>query len=1123
MGVLHCRVYNHSTHRNRRVRQLSISIWRLAGLGLALVVSAASATAELRFSTLTMEQGLSANSITAIAEDRWGFVWVGTQHGLNRFDGLQFKIFRGGEPGPHRLLEAYVNVLLVDPEDQLWVGTFGGGLARFDPYHGVFHNYLHEPGDADSLANNDVRALHLGPDGTLWIGTRGGGLHRMDRRSERIERMHLTADASMSVESGNGHPRIDHITALAGDGQGGLWLGTQGWGVLHFDPDSGRIRRLADAGAGSPALADGISALQVDASGALWIGTRRSGLLRRESNAPPTSASAPELRRYQHDPADPASLPHNAVNALRADENVAADGGVWIATARGLAQYRAERDDFLNHRAEADDPLALPHHEATAVLTDGSGMLWVGTVGNGLARQIRPSRRFVVHMHRPSEPGSLSPGGVWSVLEDSRGALWVGTARSGLQVLQPGAKGFETHRSGPAPDSLSDDDVRALIEDDDGRLWVGTRHGLNVLDPCCQPISFKRYSNDPAQPESLSHDYVRSLLRARDGTVWIGTYGGGLNRYQPDSDSFEAFRHDPQNPHSLSDDRIYRVLEADDGALWVGTHGGGLNRFEPDSGRATRYRHDAQQPDSLAGDRVLSLWQDQRGQIWVGTSRGLDRFDQGRFVHNYGLPNDVILGLAADAGGALWMSTSAGLLRFEPERGALRQYLLRDQLRNPGFAGGAVAIGASGRLYFGSVDGVVVIDPGIEEEPEHQVLPILTDFLAFNRPMQVAAMDPLSPLQRPIEFSEQLELPHTQHMIGIAFAALRSSDPLRTQFAFRLEGLDHDWIPAAPQQRTATYTNLAPGKYRFRLRVSDVEGVWLPQEAQLDIVILPPLWRTAWAHALYALLASALLAYVWRLRRLRKLHRRQALIALRRSNEELDARVAERTRELAEANALLEDVSHTDPLTGLRNRRYLGMQIPKDLALHARQLNRDGPGHAIVFAIVDVDFFKRINDDHGHAVGDQVLQQIAAVLLRLVRSGDYVVRWGGEEFLLVFRTTLADQLPPLGERICRTVAAEAFDIGGQHSLFITCSIGLVEYPAACDAQRVMSWEQLIELADRALYAVKRRGRNGWAFYRPAPTLEVSRLLELLRADETEFANSGEIELVSGTEGTVARG
>jgi ligand-binding sensor domain-containing protein/signal transduction histidine kinase len=818
----------------------------------------------LRFETISHEQGLSENTVKAIVEDHDGFLWFGTERGLNRFDGLEFKVFGAGSETGAELSEDHINTLLVDRNGLLWIGTFGGGLSRFDPHTVQFRNFLHDPKAARSLRSNDISVIWQDSNGALWIGTRGGGLERLDPASDALSAIRLG-------EGSNADP--EQIAAIAGDGAQGAWIGTLGAGLLHVNLAG---QRVAGAERWAATLGNDITALLLDSYNVLWIGTRGNGLARLSPEG--------DLRAFRHDAHDADSLAHDTVNQLYEDSQ----HRLWVATAQGLDQFNAENGKFVHNRHDPSDASTLPYNDVFSVQQDSLGTLWVGTGGGGAARHVPPASQFALLEHDPADPHGPNAGGVWSILEDSSGTVWIGTLDGGLQVMQPGARHYDVYcaADGACP-VLSDNDIRGLAEDKSGALWIGTRHGLNLLDRHTGHV--RQFRHDAAVPTSLGNDYIRPLLVDADAALWVGTYGGGLDRYDRNRDAFDHYRHDPADALSLSDDRVYCLLLDPHGPLWVGTHGGGLNRLDTTTGKFVRYAHDPRDSGSLANDRVLALLADRNGNIWIGTGGGLDRFDPAtaHFLHQQALRRNLIYAIAEDEAGQLWMSTDDGIVRFDPTSSSVQRYPMRELWGNSEFNGGAGYRGRSGHVYFGGVSGVVMVTPHASTDPLDRATPVLTDFMLFNRSVNTTALDPASPLQQPIEFAPRIVLSYRDNVFGFAFAALHATHPERRIFSYRLEGFDDRWLETRANKREATYTSVPAGDYVFRVRTTDAEGAWLPREASVALTIRPAPWKSTAAYIGYAALATSLIAYwAWQRQR-RRAVKRQAQLALRKSEERL--------------------------------------------------------------------------------------------------------------------------------------------------------------------------------------------------------------------------------------------
>lgn len=497
---------------------------------------------------------------------------------------------------------------------------------------------------------------------------------------------------------------------------------------------------------------------------------------------------------------------------------------------------------------------------------------------------------------------------------------------------------------------------------------------------------------------------------------------------------------------------------------------------------------------------LLLLWQD--GQ-W-------HRLDEGS-----GLPPGTPYQILEHAG-FLWVSSMHGVYQLPVEdlaafaggrtdRVAARMLLNERGMPNGGErglccngSGAAEGFLEDGTLWLPTRDGVLALD--IDAISRNPVPPDV-----HVRRLQVGGQTRLPTSGAPVVLAAE------ERDLSLSFDVLSYQDPRSNGARDRLVGYDQQWHAAAPMAREARYTNLPPGNYVFEVQGSNNADVWAPAKATLEFSIEPFFHETVTFRVLLGVLGLLLIHAGYRYQRHRYRVRKAELVAL------VDARTAE----LARSNQQLEQASLTDPLTGLRNRRYLARQVPADLDYYRRQLTIPPSTDAVVvFAMLDVDHFKQVNDVHGHAAGDRVLEEMARRLQAMVRSGDYVVRWGGEEFLMVFRPMPGSQVVQLGARLVAAVSGAAFDIGEGRSIGLTASVGLSEYPLfQTPAGQPLGWEAMAELADQALYRVKRSGRDGWALFRPTASTRLESLIHDLQRDPAALLEAGELRVVRSASAT----
>ncbi|MBP7867911.1 MAG: hypothetical protein KA419_18435 [Acidobacteria bacterium] len=845
----------------------------------------------LHFQRIGLDEGLSQTTINAIVQDRRGYLWFGSQDGLNRFDGYRMGVYRHDPADPCSLVGNHIRSLREDASGRLWIGT-DMGLSCFDPRTERFTRHRHPAWDAPGLSHDSVLAILEDRYGTLWVGT-GNGVDRVDRRTGLFE----PSPSPRGDPAGLARLRGRIVSALLEDAGGNLWAGTD-LGLYRFDR-----RRLVfghcpigPTPAGPPGRPL-VRALAESPGGTLWVGTN-GGLYRYDTRTGSVTA-------YRSDPANADSLGDDTVSSLAVDP----DGQVWIGTNNGLTRFNPATGHFLRFRNQPDNPLSLGNDGVLSLCLDRGGNLWIGSYGGrGVSRFNLNQQDFVHYQHRAGDPDTLQNNRVRALWEDSGGALWVGTYL-GLSRLDPFSGRLTSWRNAADdPGSLSCDMVWALREDSRGDLWVGTLGGgLNRLDR--QTGRFTRFRHQPDQPGSLSGDQVRVIFEDARGTLWVGADGGGVNRFDRESGTFTVFRNRPKDPASLSHDYVRTLTEDTAGNLWVGTYGGGLNRFLPATGTFVRHQHHPGRPDSISSDFILSACRDSTGRLWFGTSGGLNRFDpvSGRFTawrERDGLPNDVVYAIQEDDAGCLWLSSNRGLSRFDPATETFTNYDENDNLQSLEFNGGVSCRGKGGRLYFGGVNGFNVFDPR-RVRPRTFVPPVvISELLLFNQPVPVARPDlpegkDRFRLNAHIGFTPEIRLGHTDYLFAIEFAALDFARPGAVRYAYMLEGFDPDWVRTDPANRRATYTNLPPGDYRFRVKAIGRNGAPDSAEASLRVRVYPPPWKTWWAYGLYLLGLAGFVVGIVRLRSYR----------LKMENRRLEQSVAERTLQLSEALAETEKIN----------------------------------------------------------------------------------------------------------------------------------------------------------------------------------------------------------------------
>ncbi|WP_338758376.1 two-component regulator propeller domain-containing protein [Massilia sp. METH4] len=863
------------------MRHLLLCLLLLCGL------AAAAPSRTLRFEQLSVQDGLPQESVLAIAQDRQGFIWFGTQGGLARYDGYRTVIYQHALSDPHSLSQNWVRVLHVDPSGRLWVGT-DNGLDLFDPLAQRFAHYLPLEPEERGNGNRHVRAIVDDGAGGLWIGT-ADGLQRFDPATGGFTIYHRAVGDPGSLAH-------DQVNALARDAAGRLWIGTPA-GVSMLAPGAARMVHFTIRGAAGTAPV-AVQSLLADRDGTLWVGTHAG--MERWRPAPGGSA----LRRERLP--DSAGLPPGTVMNIYQDP----DGTVWVGMRNdGLYRWRPEAGRFTGYRHELGDPHSLADDYVSALFRDRTGTFWVGTWFNGVSRVDLSSGGFARLVKNPDQPGSLSDNRVRAIADAGHGKLWVGNDH-GLSLYDPVSGAARLY---PLPQDGNDTglaNVTSLWRTNGSQLWVGSRAGVRTFDPGTGqfgPLLLSR-----GNPEL---DMVRYLYGDRGGMIWVSSKAG-LYRIDPADGSIRAFRHDPGNPASLADDIVRPVLEDSRGNLWVGTFNG-LGLLDRRTGRFRHFRHDPRDPGSLSHNEVHYLHEDAQGTLWVGTASGLNRMRRGadgisfrRYTRQDGLADDAIAAILPDREGKLWLSTNSGLASLEPATGRVRNYSGADGTIEGAYFDGSAFAAPDGTLYFGGFNGVTAFDPGAVRPNTIAPVVAITDFQIFNRSVRPGEKRPDGHviLQRAIEGTNAITLDSEDSVFSLEFAALHFAWPQNNRFAYQLEGFDRDWVGTGAGKRFATYTNLDAGRYVFRVKAANKDGAW-GEPTELVITILPPVWKTWWFRtlAIVLVLGGAFGMYHTRMRVLRGQRLRlEQQVSLRTAEVEMKNRqLMEQTRELEQRDERL--------------------------------------------------------------------------------------------------------------------------------------------------------------------------------------------------------------------------
>lgn len=815
---------------------------------------------QIQFSRLEVANGLSHNQVNAIFKDARGLMWFGTLAGLDRYDGYEFKTFKHDPRNQNSIADDFVTGIFELPDNQLYLETRSGPNI-YDPASERFSRnvrpYLQKLGIHASV----IRDMLKDKEGNFWFNAAGDGLFRYNPALRST--LHLSCAGIRPTDLGK-----SPVASLQRDEQGNIWVIHGDKSIERLDGRSGKVRQRILAFRQASTVSSAEYRIFVDHSGAIWMYT-----LNTLSGIAYFDPRTGEKRQIEK---GPGGLNNNLVNGISQDPN----GLIWIATDHGGVNLLDKQDFRVSYLLNKEnDPTSLGQNSVLSLYKDDSGIMWLGTFKKGVSFYHEKILKFPLYRHQGSNPGGLSYEDVNRFVEDGAGNIWIGTNGGGLFCFNRHTKKFKCyrHETGNAG-SLSNDIIVSLYVDRQQILWIGSYFGgLTRFDG----HKFTSYKHSDQDPASLADDRVWDILEDHQGNLWIATLSGGLDKMDRKKGTFSHNR--AGQPGGVGSDYISCLITDTKGNLWIGTSDG-IDERRAD-GTYIHYQSNNGQPGSLVNNIVYDLMQDSHGFIWIATRDGISRLDPVKrtfrnFGEREGLTEKSTLKIVEDNSGNLWLSTANGLFNLlvsDDRHGGFnytfRKYTAADGLQGSAFNANAGYKTRAGELLFGGANGFNLFRPELIKN-DHSVPRILfTDLQLANRSVRIGEKSGGHvPLTRSIAMTRGLNLDYDQNGFTLAFAALNYFNPQKIRYRYMLEGFDHHWQEPASMNRRATYTNIDPGKYVFKVMSTDASGNWVNNTASLQISIRPPFWRTTLAYLFYILGAGTTLLLVRRrgIRRIRK-------------------------------------------------------------------------------------------------------------------------------------------------------------------------------------------------------------------------------------------------------------
>ena len=859
---------------------------------------------DIKFEYITPDDGLSQSSVGCILQDKSGFMWFGTMNGLNKFDGHKFVKYYHNPADSTSIAGDQIDCLFEDSHGELWIGS-DGGLSLYNRDLDVFKSYRHNEKNPNSISGHRAYCFYEDSKGRYWVGTMGDGLNLFNGKDNKFTRFVHSENDSNSLSNND-------IRSIIEDNEGNILIATMGGGLNLLNPETKSITRFKHKENDPKSISHNeVFSLTKDKHGTIWIGTLGGGLCRMN-----VSGSG----KYFFDTFKPVSddVHRNNILTLYADQK----DGLWIGTENGgLDYFNIWNKTFVNYRVDENNPNSLNNNSVHAVREDKTGNLWIGTYTGGVNVIKKNKKKLYTYAKIPGNPNSLSYNAASCFFEDRAGHLWIGTDGGGINVWDRKVNRMIHYNSKNT--TLNSDAILAICNDKEDNIWIGGWGcGLNMFNR-----KNKTFTTFTQEKNGIPSNNIFDILVDRKGRIWIAFGNVGLAKYDKISRTFVIYSKQNSN---LPANWVLNLTEDLAGNIILGLTDG-FSIFNPEKETFENFRNKEDDENSLSYNQINIIIPGHDSTLWIGTVYGLNNYNpkNKKFTHFFakdGLPDNNITGLAEDNNGSIWSSTSNGISKYDPRSGSFRNYTVADGLQGNGYIRNSCFKTSKGEILFGGTNGFNIFYPDSLFDNPNLPRVVMTGFSIFNKP--VKAGEAGSPLSKQISQTSQLVLSYKQSVISFEFAALEYTSPRQNQYAYRLEGFEKDWNIVGTKH-TATYTNLDPGKYVFRVKASNNDGKWNEEGVSLHITVKPPIWKTLWFRIIFIFSCCLVLAsfFLIRIRNLKK----QELY--------LKQKIEESTDELKQANIELKEKQHeitlqNDELVHHRNHlEHLVEKRTRDLEL----------------------------------------------------------------------------------------------------------------------------------------------------------------------------------------------
>jgi len=825
---------------------------------------------------LRIEDGLSQSTIFSSLQDKKGYMWFATRSGLNRYDGYKFNVYYNDPKNPATLSDDGTNSLFEDKAGTLWIGTIYGNINKYNRNSETFEyknlgtliksipdqvdDFYEYPLSFSRNQSTTITSITQDNDGLLWIGTWGKGIICIDKNFNLKHHIY-------SNNQNNNGLKSNRIMDLQFDDYGKLWAATFGGGLTRITKSSNTKKEniflfeTINKGDNKFSLTDDkLLTLFMDSQKNIWIGSYYGGVIFISGKDKDKPLGKLKINSERCPLASSSDVRNTIMSIVEDHQNY-----IWIGTfGGGLIRYDLSQNKSLHFFNNPLDHNSLGDNDVLSLSVDRSGIIWAGShLGAGVTKIQINNSKFHLIKHDAANNNSLNDNVVWSVYKDLENILWIGTYKGGLNKIDLNKNTFASISKSDNKNGISSNHIRVIREDNYNNLWIGTYDGgLNIVNK----NNFRSvvYKNNPADKNSISANQVQDVLFESDSIYWVATFGGGLNKIVVKGNPlnqklfFKHYKNELNNSESISDNRVYKLFRSKDGSFWIATYGGGLNKFDPLTEKFKRYSINSGKDDKFNVENLMTVFEDSDGTIWLGSYGGsLTSFDRKtekfkRYSWQEGLTSGVVYGILEDNDKNLWISSDDGIFKLNLTTKQFTRYDIQDGVQSLEFSGGAYFKDENGIMYFGGINGLNFFDP--KEIVTNKFLPsiVITSVKVFNNPIKGER--------------KEITLDYKQNFITFEFSSLDFYDPLDNQYAFLLEGMQSNWQYVDASSRIATFTNLSPGTYIFKVKGSNSDGIWSDKYASIKIIIIGPFYKTWWFVSFVIVIISLLLYYLSTLR-----------------------------------------------------------------------------------------------------------------------------------------------------------------------------------------------------------------------------------------------------------------